>query len=346
VWSLGCAQGGGKLDLEIRQKFAILEVGKTVISQELSRTAAWAPLFTAKNAKLCLERPLVSREGIPGAIFASLSQFPGDSVMAQLKPQKAYSGCLGQVTWSGYHITDLEGFVSFLEGPVRARCEDEAFSESFAEAMRAVLTTGMEAENLEKFLNTTPPSLDWEIGEALAECFLTESPDWQAKWPSNSQRDRRTPRASLPGADLVGFKTSHGDVLLLFGEVKTSSDQNIPPGVMNGRRHGLAYQIETHASPFSAEHLSLLKWLWARCQSPENRNFFEQATRRYLASKGKEILLVGMLMRDTQPDERDVKAKGEGLGGQLTAPTLVEFLAVYSPKPIQEWRNHVSRSTP
>ena len=59
-------------------------------------------------------------------------------------------------------------------------------------------------------------------------------------WPWNTVRNRRTPRASLPGADLVGFYRENDTVLLLFGEVKTSSDTTVHAVWRNGRVAGVA----------------------------------------------------------------------------------------------------------
>ena len=38
------------------------------------------------------------------------------------------------------------------------------------------------------------------------------------KFPWNSDRDKRTPKASLPGADLVGFIENGDEVVLVLGE--------------------------------------------------------------------------------------------------------------------------------
>lgn len=279
-----------------------------------------------------------------GSVFASPQTPVGGRV--RLSTQRMFSGQAGRVAWNGYRITDLGAFESFLAGPVRARLQDEDFNSSLKDEMQALGTTGMDPEVIESFLSQAPPVLDWEVGEALAECFLTEEPAWQAVWPSNPRRDRRSPRASLPGADLVGFKTAQGDVLLLFGEVKTSSDARTPPGVMNGRQQGLAYQIETQTHALSMEHSTLLKWLWDRCKEPVNAAFFKQAARRYLASSGRDLLLMGMLMRDTEPDELDLKAKGESLGKMVLAPTQVEFIALYTPKSISDWPALAEGSAP
>ena len=86
---------------------------------------------------------------------------------------------------------------------------------------------------MENLLRAVPGEKSWTVGEALAECILADDETREICWPWNFVRDRRTPRASLPGADLVGFCKEGGSVFLLFGEVKASSDKSTPPNVMN-----------------------------------------------------------------------------------------------------------------
>ena len=74
----------------------------------------------------------------------------------------------------------------------------------------------MATEFVERLLNSLPNTKDWEIGEALAECALQSDSEHDVSWPWNTVCDRRTPRASLPGADLVGFLREDEDVFLLF----------------------------------------------------------------------------------------------------------------------------------
>lgn len=58
---------------------------------------------------------------------------------------------------------------------------------------------------------------------------------------------------------------------------------------------------------------------------------------RYLTSEGKDLLLVGVLIRDTTPSEHDLKARGESLAVMLPAPTRIELIAWYLPVAIAEW---------
>ncbi|MBL0210768.1 MAG: hypothetical protein IPQ13_07670 [Holophagaceae bacterium] len=262
---------------------------------------------------------------------------------ARIDARQCFHGNSSQVNWMGYHITDVEAFTAFLRGPAHDRVRDLALDASFQDQMRDLGGTGMKLGVLEKFLGAVSPIKSWQIGEAIAECLLAEGSAWQARWPWNMQRDARTPRASLPGADLVGFKTAGGEVLLLIGEVKTSSDASNPPGVMNGRNQGLAYQVENHSVAFSEEHLCLLKWLWARCiGNQEMEDFYKQATERYLKSEGQDFLLVGAMVRDTPPNELDLSSKGRLMGSRITAPTQLHFLAWYTPCAIPDWPGLIS----
>lgn len=186
---------------------------------------------------------------------------------------------------------------------VRARITDEDYS--FEQDLRGLATTEMSGEFVRRFLTAVPEPQSWDIGEALAECLLEQDTDRNVDWPWNTVRDKRTPRASLPGADLVGFCSQGDTVLLLFGEVKTSSDAGSPPNVMHGGG-GMTWQLERSANQLDIQR-SLLQWLSARCRTDKYRDLYEKAVSRYLASHGKEILIVGVLIRDTDRTRRTSK---------------------------------------
>lgn len=196
-------------------------------------------------------------------------------------------------------------------------------------------TTGMATDFVESLLRAVPEEKSWGVGEALAECVLADDDAREICWPWNLMRDRRTPRASLPGADLVGFCKEGDTVLLLFGEVKTSSDARTPPNVMNGRG-GMAWQLRGEATRFDLQH-ALLTWLRARCKSDAHRALYHAAVQRYVQSLGKEILLVGILLRDTEPNELDVISRARSLAESLGSPTRIEITAWYLPVPIENW---------
>jgi hypothetical protein len=182
-------------------------------------------------------------------------------------------------------------------------------------------------------LNSNPAPLDWEIGEAIAECLLED--EFGVTWPWNENRDKKTPRASLPGADLVGFLGDGDQAILLFGEVKTSFDKSHPPGVMSGRS-GLAHQID-YLINSKEEHGALIRWLHARCKNTAHWPKFQAALKSYLSSRGKRIALVGVLLRDTTPHQDDLRTRGKKLEGMALVETQVRLDAWYSPRPISDW---------
>jgi hypothetical protein len=234
--------------------------------------------------------------------------------------------------WRGNNLLELAEFDEFLRGPVKNRVSDTDFEEKIAGDLQALATTQMASATLAKVLSESPTPLDWEIGEAIAECLLEM--EFEVSWPWNENRDRKTPKASLPGADLVGLIGGDPDVSLLFGEVKTSSDKNQPPGVMVGRS-GLAHQVDTLASSPRVQ-ASLLRWLYARCNNTPYWPRFEAACARYLRSGGKDVVLIGVLLRDTIPHEDDLRTRGEALA-VMPKPPNTRLDAWYTPRPIAEW---------
>jgi hypothetical protein len=256
-------------------------------------------------------------------------------MVVALAPNASYSGSQDSAQWYGKFVENADLFRSYLTERVQPRVEDEEAQDPFAAELRGMATTGMATEFVENLLRVVPEEKSWAIGEALAECVIVDDECREVCWPWNLVRDRRTPRASLPGADLVGFCKEGDQVVLLFGEVKTSSDADTPPNVMYGSG-GMAWQLEEEATRLDIQH-TLLKWLRARCQAPDHRELYLAAVQRYIQSLGKEILLVGILLRDTDPNELDVASRAKALAQKLEAPTRIEIVAWYLPVPIKDW---------
>lgn len=254
-----------------------------------------------------------------------------------------YEGAEGCAIWEGYVVPDEEAFRGFLGGPVAARLHDAEGTESFEEELRGLAATGVQTNFLEEFLTAVPEAEPWEVGEALAEAVLAEDQSREVIWPWNQARDRRSPRASLPGADLVGFCRDESGACLLFGEVKTSQDSSSPPHVMYGSG-GMTWQLESNATELDKQH-ALLRWLRFRCLTPELEAVYREAVSRYLESTGAEILIVGVLLRDTPCNEKDVETRARHLGARLEAPTRVEVSAWYLPIPVDEWVKELGGTT-
>ena len=245
-----------------------------------------------------------------------------------------------ELHWKGRRFTDPHEFDLFLRGPVRARVSDEAFEDAFAAELTALASTQMATATLQEILQAPMTLLSWEIGEALAECLLES--EHGVIWPWNENRDKKTPKASLPGADLVGFLGNGDKTLFLFGEVKTSSDVSAPPGVMSGRS-GLAHQIDDLNS-HKQIHGQLMRWLYARCKNTEHEAQFRAASTNYFQSGGNDFEVVGILLRDTQPHLNDLRSRAEKLAS--AAPmNKVRLDAWYTPRAIKDWVSVLSTET-
>jgi len=244
-----------------------------------------------------------------------------------------------QVSWRGVGMVDGDDFVTFMTNDVASRLHDEEGVTEFEAHLRGLAATGFAKNSLNEILEAeVPEERDWAVGEAMAEAYLSR--EYEITWPWNMERDKRTPKASLQGADLVGFESNGDDIRLVLGEVKTSSDVNTPPGVMNGRS-GMTHQIDNLASNLALIN-QLLKWLLPRCKGTEHEASFNAAIALLLASGNKAISFFGVLVRDTQPDELDLKARGQSLAGTVQAPATCQLIAIYLPFTIAELPARVS----
>lgn len=243
-----------------------------------------------------------------------------------------YAGTQGQVEWRGLRVP-RDVLHELCSTNLPERLFDKTGRADLLTDLNAVATTEMATQVIQELLESEPSPTDWEVGEALAESFLETHHG--VVWPWNSARDRRTPRASLPGADLVGFVIEPDGAALLFGEVKTSSDLGAPPGVVYGRT-GLVHQIDNLATRRDL-HFALLKWLQPRCSHPDHRDLFQQAAAKFVSSKGRDFRLVGCLMRDTEPNELDLRNRAVDLSSRLQVPTGAQLIAWYLPESASIW---------
>lgn len=244
-----------------------------------------------------------------------------------------FEGSYNTCSWRGQHVTSDE--LDAAKPEITERALDLAFCSSLNEHMMDLAQTGMAAAWVSDFLEeaNTTNVLGWQVGEALAEALLEA--DHSVIFPWNGRRDQRIPKASLPGADLVGISVVDGEALLVFGEVKSSSDLSNPPGVLSGKS-GMIQQIERILQD-RAVQLELIRWLSARATEGDVATLFNEALARFVNSEGNEVRLVGALMRDTAPSEDDVSQRGQQLGDLATGPGTVELLVWYLPIAVKDW---------
>ena len=250
-----------------------------------------------------------------------------------------YEGLDRQVSWQGINIAQEVAFESFLKNDVVPRLHDEEGAVDFETTLRSLANTGFANENIDKILAAEiPEQRDWAIGEAIAEAYLSLCHN--VIWPWNMERDKRTPKASLPGADLIGFAVQNGVVSLVLGEVKTSSDPNAPPNVMNGRS-GMQHQLSRLASDLGLIS-QLLKWLLSRCKGTQHEAHFKEAITRFLESGNRAIALFGVLIRDTTSNEFDLQGRATSLAATLNEPSTCRLIALYIPCSITDLPKRVA----
>lgn len=257
----------------------------------------------------------------------------------------AFDGCSGDVQWRGQVIGDESEFEAYLQGVVKERLDDTELEKSFEKELSGLASCGMQKSGLENYLDNYAAATDdqnWKIGEALAECILRERDGAMLPW--NRARDEMKPKVSLPGTDIVGFLRVDGEMKFLFGETKTSADvSNVPPSVMVSGDDCMAAQLLGHLLEKERQHVhgKVIRWLFARVKSTDQRSHFIDALRNHVCSDGLNFVLFGILLRDTEPNEEDVKKPSINLAESAQSPTVVRIEAVYLPIKINVWSNRM-----
>lgn len=239
-----------------------------------------------------------------------------------------YSNSHNATSWNGVRLADGGKFDAFMASEVASRLHDDSGKNELKSHLNSLASTGFAQDSLRAILEAEhPEERDWAVGEALAEAWLSR--EYGVVWPWNMERDKRTPQASLPGADLVGFVTKGSETRLVLGEVKSSTDSRTPPNVVTGRS-GITRQLENLATDMGLLY-TLIRWLQSRCRGNDAEPHFNAAISLLLQSGNKAVALYGVLVRDTQPDERDLRNRGQHLGEIVKAPTWCHLLAIYIP---------------
>lgn len=239
-----------------------------------------------------------------------------------------YSDQKNQVCWQGYNFSESNAFNTFMSKVVAARLYDDEGTIEFENHLKGLVATDFAQDNIKQILEAeVKEERSWAVGEAIAEAWL--SINNSIIWPWNMERDKRTPKASLPGADLVGFYVANSITRLVLGEVKTSGEKRYPPQVMSGRS-GIEHQIDKLATQ-PGLIATLLKWLWPRCKYTSFKVHFDTSVAAYLESGNKAVSLFGVLIRDTDTNEQDLKDRGSSLGMSIKHPTTCNLIALYIP---------------
>lgn len=196
----------------------------------------------------------------------------------------------------------------------------------------AIESTGFDdekiIESIKKTLESQIPIENWRIGEVVAELILEEN--FNVSFYYDSTRDARNMKASLPGADLVGFTEIDGDTVFAFGEVKTSYQERFPPNVLSGRT-GMIKQLEDLKS-LENKRDELVRWITFKSKDirGELHVKYKEALTTYIYKNKERIKLIGVLVRDTIPNENDLKNRAKTLGEDKSDLMDIELIAIYS----------------
>ena len=244
-----------------------------------------------------------------------------------------YRNKSGQVIWYGVQFERGDEFKNFLFQDVHSRLEDEELDSGLEAIAQGAVEINYSKEKFNKFLDNKPSQTRlWVFGEALAEAYLQIN--YKIEWPWNTKRDVRTRDSSLPGPDLIGFIENKNGTNFVFGEVKTSGENAKPPSVMRGPS-GLIGQIINLVND-QTDYYYLVTWLWPRCKGTKFEDSFNSAFSSFLNSDNQLVTLFGILIRDTSPDEADLKSGGEKLANLLQSPTECNLVAIYLPCTLSE----------
>lgn len=215
-----------------------------------------------------------------------------------------------------------------VKGPVARVVYDDAGTQALASLLGGLPETGFTSTNVQATLSQPATVENWRVGEALAECYLVHHRSCHFPWPDG--RDVRRRGSSLPGADLVGFQRDGEHHRFAFGEVKTSSEKEYPPGACYGVT-GLKQQLEDLRDDLEIRD-DLVKYLGHRAANGAAwKDQFMMAATRYFADKG-DIRVFGLLVRDVPPHEDDVRVRVSSLAKGCPTQMAIELLAIYLPE--------------
>jgi hypothetical protein len=177
----------------------------------------------------------------------------------------------------------------------------------------------------------------FRVGEAYAEIILEQEFSCRFHW--NEKRDARNPKGNKTGADLVGFIDIDGQALFLFGEVKTSSEVATRPPQVMANADGIEKQLRDLYNE-RTKRLILISYLQNKMRHfPEEHQFrtdFESSYKAYYSGQC-DYQLIGVLVRDVEPDHRDVSLSYDRLKEIVLEPKGIKLLALYLPIKKEEW---------
>ena len=247
----------------------------------------------------------------------------------------------------GILVTETE-CIEHLQGAVKDNLIDRKEREDTLEILRALpLETGFASEQLlidiQTLENEEVNDKIFRVGEAYAEIILEEYFTCRFHW--NELRDARNPKGNKTGADLVGFVEIDGEILFLFGEVKTSSEDRRPPQVMT-YSDGIEKQLlDLYNNP--SKRLILISYLKSKARLFSDEHQFkidlEKGIKSYYSENNK-YQLTGVLVRDIEANEQDILSSYNKLKENILDPVGLQLLALYVSINSSDWLETINGS--
>lgn len=244
--------------------------------------------------------------------------------------QTHYENETANIAVHGFIAHSEEECREYFTRRVSAKLAESSGTEELREHLIELESTGFNLANLSAQIVDAPRAKDWEIGEAFAEITLEDQHEGMFPWPTGF--DKRTSKASLPGPDLVGLHR-HAAPRFVFGQVKSSSEAQVPPQIVDSSADCLRHQM--HCLRHQPAHRqTLIEWLLVRMRGTKWESAFNEALQRY--SDG-EMWLVGVLVSGKRdPEATDLTAICQNIQHEQGA-TEVCLLGFYLPFHKNEW---------
>lgn len=236
--------------------------------------------------------------------------------------QLSYKDKKGNVILQGYS-TSTGVFEKYLQTELYKEIKYYSGSTSFNELINSLSETGFDTTTMKETVESSQKIVFWRWGEYFAYDQIKRHLGITIPWPPSW--DRRIRTASLPGSDIIALKNEGGNVIFVFGEIKTSSQEKHPPYVVTKGKEGMIDQLK---KLFSREIISdLVKWLLLRSNGRVWEDDFKKAV-EYYSQNDSGYELIGVLVRDTDPDIQDLKCVLENFE---MSEILISFYGYYLP---------------
>lgn len=245
--------------------------------------------------------------------------------------KRVYIGGSPPCTYFGLRFECKRTCETYLAERVGPKLGDSEPTRHLQLYLEELASTGFFVKGLQAQVADPPKPKDWEIGEVIAEVVLEDVFEAHFPWPTSL--DKRTPRASLPGPDLVGFTAGK---TFAFGEVKSSGEQAIPPQVVKKSEDGLLCQLKKLLVSEEARE-QLIAWLLVKARESEWELHYQESLSSYFGDSPGKAQVFGVLVSgDRAFDKKDLEGVHDALSDSCDELRLT-LISVYLPLKKNEW---------